>query len=282
MLAIAACQSALLLDVPPSSRASFAPTVWIGVSPQFPGQQKSPVGAKLARDSGGSVCLVVGCAAVIASKLCSHSLNRCQPAISRPTKNPLWEQSLLAIAVGQSALLLDVPPSSRASFAPTVWIGVSPQFPGQQKSPVGAKLARDRSGSACLDVECKAVIASKLCSHSLDRCQPAISRPTKNPLWEQSLLAIAVGQSALMLDVPPSSRASFAPTVWIGASPRFPGQHKSPVGAKLARDSGVSVGLVVGCAAVIANKLCSHSLDRCQPAISRPTQIPCGSKACSR
>ncbi|RON04149.1 hypothetical protein BK657_08030 [Pseudomonas brassicacearum] len=46
-----------------------------------------------------------------------------------------------------------------------------------------------------------AVIASKLCSHSLDRCQPAISLPTKNPQWEQSLLAIAVCQSALMLDV---------------------------------------------------------------------------------
>ncbi|WP_211264943.1 hypothetical protein, partial [Pseudomonas kilonensis] len=36
-------------------------------------------------------------------------------------------------------------------------------------------------------------------------------------LWEQSLLAIAVGQLASMLDVPLSSRASFAPTeeVWV-------------------------------------------------------------------
>ncbi|KAB0522270.1 hypothetical protein F7R20_25895 [Pseudomonas brassicacearum subsp. brassicacearum] len=112
---------------------------------------------------------------------------------------------------------------------------------------------------------------------------PACDFPAnKNPQWEQSLLAIAACQSALMLDVPPSSRASFAPTVWIGASLRFHCQQKSPVRAKLARDSSVSVCLDVGCAAVIASKLCSHSLDRCQPAISLPTKIPCGSKACSR
>ncbi len=158
------------------------------------------------------------------------------PACDFPAnKNPLWEQSLLAIAVGQSALMLNMPPSSRASFAPTVGSVPACDFPANT-----------------------------------------------NPLWEQSLLAIAVGQSALMLNMPPSSRASFAPTIWIGASLRFPGQQKSPVGAKLARDSGGSVCLDVEHASVIASKLCSHSLDRCQPAISRPTQIPCGSKACSR
>ncbi len=35
---------------------------------------------------------------------------------------------------------------------------------------------------------------------------------TTDPLWEQSLLAMAVGQSAVMLDVLTLSRASFAPT----------------------------------------------------------------------
>src|SRR3546814_7711940 len=34
--------------------------------------QASSVGAKLARDSGGSACIHVGCASVIASKLCSQ------------------------------------------------------------------------------------------------------------------------------------------------------------------------------------------------------------------
>ncbi len=108
---------------------------------------------------------------------------------------------------------------------------------------------------------------------------PACDFPANtNPLWEQSLLAIAEGQLASMLNLPPSSRASFAPTVWIGASLRFPCQQKPPVGAKLARGSGGSVCLDVGCAAVIASKLCSHGLDRCQPAISLPTKIPVGAK----
>ncbi len=158
------------------------------------------------------------------------------PACDFPAnKNPLWEQSLLAIAVCQSALMLDVRRHRKQALLP--------QF-----------------GSV-----------------------PACDFPAnKNPQWEQSLLAIAVCQSALMLDVPPSSRASFAPTVWIGASLRFHCQQKSPVRAKLARDSSVSVCLDVGCAAVIASKLCSHSLDRCQPAISLPTKIPSESKACSR
>ncbi len=184
---------------------------------------------------------------------------------------------MLAKAVGQSALMLDVPRSSRASFAPTVWIGARLGFPGQQKSPVGAALAREGGGSVCLDVACAAVIASKLCSHRLDRCPPGISRP-KNPLWEQSLLAKAVGQSALMLDVPRSSRASFAPNVWVGARLGFPGQQKSPVGAELAREGGGSVCLDVACAAVIASKLCSHRLGRCPPGISRPTKIPVGAE----
>ncbi|PJH89527.1 hypothetical protein CVG87_08240 [Pseudomonas sp. WCS365] len=83
----------------------------------------------------------------------------------------------------------------------------------------------------------------------------------KNPLWEQSLLAIAVSQSALMLNMPPSSRASFAPTILIGASLRFPGQHKSPVGAKLAREGGGSVYIQFEC-------------DRTQAAIASP---PCPS-----
>ncbi|OOG81927.1 hypothetical protein B0E42_23565 [Pseudomonas sp. A25(2017)] len=73
----------------------------------------------------------------------------------------LWEQSLLAIAVGQSAFTLNVAPSSRASFAPTVWMGASLRFADQQKSPVGAKLARDSSGSVSIHAECAAAIAGK-------------------------------------------------------------------------------------------------------------------------
>ena len=56
-------------------------------------------------------------------------------------------------------------------------------------------------------------------------------------LWELSLLAIAVGQLARMLNVPSPSRASSAPTV-------FRGDHEIratpwiPCGSELARDSG--------------------------------------------
>ncbi|KAB0520931.1 hypothetical protein F7R20_26845 [Pseudomonas brassicacearum subsp. brassicacearum] len=67
-------------------------------------------------------------------------------------------------------------------------------------------------------------------------------------LWELSLLAIAVYQAPQMLDVPPSSRASLAPTWTLGCS----------VGAELARDSGVSVTTDAGCTSVIAGKPCSH------------------------
>ncbi|AWY43666.1 hypothetical protein DKY63_28590 [Pseudomonas putida] len=40
----------------------------------------------------------------------------------------LQEQSLLAIASGQSASMLNVPPLSRASFAPTGFVSVSPSI----------------------------------------------------------------------------------------------------------------------------------------------------------
>ncbi len=200
----------------------------------FFANKKSPVGAKLARDSGVSVCLDVGCAAVIASKLCSHSLDRCQPAISLPTKIPVGAKLARDSSV---SVCLDVgcPPSSQASFGPTVWIGASLRFPCQQNPLWEQGLLAIAVCQSALMLDVLAVIASKLCSHSLDRCQPAISLPTK-----------------------------------------------IPVGAKLARDSGVSVCLDVGCPPSSASKLCSHGLDRCQPAISLPTKIPCGSKACSR
>ncbi|AEA69668.1 Hypothetical protein; putative exported protein [Pseudomonas brassicacearum subsp. brassicacearum NFM421] len=67
---------------------------------------------------------------------------------------------MLAIAVGQSTLLLD-PPPSRASPLPQ-----STAFPLKVLGQiVGAELARDGGGSACIDAECAAVFASRLSSH---------------------------------------------------------------------------------------------------------------------
>ncbi|AUO47511.1 hypothetical protein C1C98_19730 [Pseudomonas ogarae] len=51
----------------------------------------------------------------------------------------------------------------------------------------------------------------------MDRRRALIPHPPPLPLWELSLLAIAVGQVALKLNVPPSSRASSAPTLISGA-----------------------------------------------------------------
>ena len=77
-------------------------------------------------------------------------------------------------------------------------------------------------------------------------------------LWEQSLLAIAVGQPAWMLDVPASSRASPLPH-WIFSGQEICARHSSLCGSELARDSGGSVCLDVGCAGVIAGEPCSHT-----------------------
>ncbi len=129
----------------------------------FPATQIFSVGAKLARDSGGSGCKDVGCVGLFASKL-AHS-------------------------------------ESAAGF----------DFPATQIFSVGAKLARDSGGSGCKDVGCVGLFASKLAPTG-DLRQASISRLPKSSLWEQSLLAIVVGRLASMLDVPPSSRASFAPT----------------------------------------------------------------------
>src|SRR5690349_2104390 len=71
-------------------------------------------GRELARDSGGSANISVGCAGLFAGK----------PAPTRDCGRP-WDwrslklktvgESLLAIAAGQPIFLLDVPASSRAS-----------------------------------------------------------------------------------------------------------------------------------------------------------------------
>ena len=80
MLAIALDQSAFMLNVPPSSRASSLPQgICVGhcncvqppashgacASTQFPGQPKLPCGSELARDGGGSACIKAGCRAEV-------------------------------------------------------------------------------------------------------------------------------------------------------------------------------------------------------------------------
>jgi len=120
-------------------------------------------------------------------------------------RRALWESSLLAIAVGLLASMLNVPPSSRASFAPTQVFGRLQDL-CPPPSPVGAELARDSGGPACINAECTAVFASK----------PA---PTQVFGRLQDLC-------------PPPS----------------------PVGAELARDSGGPACINAECTAVFASK----------------------------
>ncbi len=98
-------------------------------------------------------------------------------------------------------------------------------FPATQIFSVGAKLARDSGGSGCKDVGCVGLFASGL-APTEDLRQASISRLPKSSLWEQSLLAIVVGQVARMLDVSASSRASSLPQGICGRL-RFPGYPKS-------------------------------------------------------
>ncbi len=79
----------------------------------------SSVGAKLARDSGVSAGIDVGCAGLFAGKPCSHTGSSVDKKLVFGT-DPSVGASLLAIAVGQLAWMLDVPASSRASLAPTL------------------------------------------------------------------------------------------------------------------------------------------------------------------
>ncbi|AOE63015.1 hypothetical protein AXG94_15010 [Pseudomonas corrugata] len=72
----------------------------------------------LARDGGGSVTGDVGWADVIASRLAPTGFASCMKI--EYTANPMVGASLLAMAVGRLAAMLDVPMSSRAGSLPQV------------------------------------------------------------------------------------------------------------------------------------------------------------------
>ncbi len=254
LLAIAVGQLALMLDVPASSRASLAPTLdlqWARnlCSAQFPLWEQS------------LLAMAVGRLAWILDVPASSRASLAPTLDLQWTRNlclaqfPLWEQSLLAIAVGQLALMLDVPASSRASPLPH-WIFSGQEIYVWHSSLCGSELARDSGGSACPDVGCTAAIAGKP-APTLDLQWTRNLCLAQFPLWEQSLLAMAVGRLAWILDVPASSRASPLPH-WIFSGQEIYVWHSSLCGSELARDSGGSACPDVGCTAAIAGKPCSH------------------------
>ncbi len=164
------------------------------------------MGAELARDSGGSGCIEVECAAVIASKLGSHtdlgcSWHRC------PSPTPVGAE-LARDSGGSGCIEVECAAVIASKLGSHTDLGCSwHQCPSP--TPVGAELARDSGGSGCIEVECAAVIASKPAPTLISGAHGIGVH--RHPLWELSLLAIAVGQAALKLNVPPSSRASPLP-----------------------------------------------------------------------
>ncbi len=175
---------------------------------------RSPsVGAKLARDSGLSGSINIECAAIFASKPAPTLVLR---HAQKPmlTAAPMWEQSLLAIAVCQATSILTASPPSRASPPPTGFEACT-KTNAHRSPPVGAKLARDSGLSGSINIECAAIFASKPAPPPVLRHaqKPML---TAAPLWEQSSLAIAVCQATSILTAPPPSRASPPPQ---GASP---------------------------------------------------------------
>jgi hypothetical protein len=129
---------------------------------------------------------------------------------SRATPKPPVGASLLAIAAGQLASILNVPASSRASSLPH-WICGGHKSYAYPESPCGSELAHDSGGSACIDIECAGLFASKLaptldlrwaqilCLPQIPLWERACSRkrwvslhpcPRCNPLWRGSLLPL--------------------------------------------------------------------------------------------
>ncbi|BBP51277.1 hypothetical protein PHLH3_09030 [Pseudomonas sp. St386] len=210
LLAIAVGQLARMLDVPPPSRASLAPTLdlqWTRnlCSAQFPLWEQS------------LLAIAVGQLAWILDV----------PASSRASPLPHWIFSGQEIYVWHSSLCgSELARDSGGSACPDV--GCTAAIAGKPcshtgssvdkklvfgtVSSVGAKLARDSGGSACLDVGCAGLFAGKPCSHTGSSVDKKLVFGTVSSVGA-SLLAIAVGQLARMLDVPPPSRASLAPTL---------------------------------------------------------------------
>ena len=91
LLAMAECQSTMVLDVMASSRASSLPQgIWAVHG--FCARQKSKCGSELARDGGVSVNDGAGCGGLIASKLAPTRDLRCTRFLCA-TEIQLWERA---------------------------------------------------------------------------------------------------------------------------------------------------------------------------------------------
>ncbi len=160
------------------------------------------------------------------------------------------------------------------------WIFSGQETCARHSSLCGSELARDSGGSACIDVGCTGLFAGKPCSHTGSSVDKKLVFGT-DPSVGASLLAIAVGQLALMLDVPASSRASLAPTLdlqWARnlCLAQFPLWEQSLL--------AIAVGRLAWILDVPASSRASplpHWIFSGQETCARHSFL-CGSKACSR
>jgi len=144
------------------------------------------------------------------------------------TTNPLWERAC-----------------SRKRWVSLMWCWMYRHLRGQARShkgsgvftdpaftnnPCGSELARESGGSVWCDVECTAIFAGKPAPTWVLGC----SQIRRSPLIPvgASLLAKAVGQFDVMLNVPALSRAGSLPHGFRGVH-RFCVHQKSSVGASL-------------------------------------------------
>ena len=162
-------------------------------------------GSEPARESGVSAGIDAECTDAFASRLTPTGV--CALVRLCGVSQDFVGVSPLAMAVGQLALMLDVPAPSRAS---SLHRGL--RF-GQTLRCVtrlcGSEPARESGVSASIDVGCAYAFASKLAPTGV--CALVRLCCVTQDFVGASLLAKAVSQLALMLNVPTPSRASSLP-----------------------------------------------------------------------
>ncbi|MBA1381621.1 hypothetical protein FHK92_28180 [Pseudomonas brassicacearum subsp. neoaurantiaca] len=116
------------------------------------------------------------------------------------------------------ALILAVPAPSRASSLPQ-WICGVARYCEPMQNPCGSELARESGGSGDIDVGMRRPLREQARSHNGFVVWHGIASLCKTPVGA-SLLAKAVGQATLMLDMPAPSRAGSLPQ-WICGVARY-------------------------------------------------------------
>ncbi|SDU82816.1 hypothetical protein SAMN04490183_0164 [Pseudomonas corrugata] len=195
------------LPVPPSSRASLAPTMLPACARDWCSPPIS-VGAELARDGDGSVAGAVASAAVIAGKPCSHNAScMCERLVfaanlcgSRACSRWRWVSCRSGCQCrrhrGQALL-------------PQCFLHV--RETSVRRQSLWERACSRSGGSVAGEVASASVIAGKPCSHNAScMCERLVF--TAN-LCGNEPAREAVGQLQERLPVPPSSRASLAPTM---------------------------------------------------------------------